>query len=242
MDSTISNESDPIIIRTERLVLRLADPASIPDCNALIHLYQTYAFPGGNTIDSIADARLKHKLHGPKAKFCTKGIVPYGMMFLVYLANLPNSTSNPDGPCGQDGVEQPIGHVGLSFRPDGPCPDLGYAMLSSFQGQGYAAEAGREVLKFWRETIGVERIYASTAPFNVASHRLAERIGLVKHGGINVIIGSGADEQTVEAVVFMLPGMEEGWEEGWTIKVNLGKDGEAEKVEDMNVEDPEGML
>ena len=65
---------------------------------------------------------------------------------------------------------------------------------------------------------GVDLLFLTlgTLPGNEKSQRLAERIGFVKAGTINVVFGLPPDEELISgAVGFVLPGME--WTDGRTI-------------------------
>lgn len=65
-----------------------------------------------------------------------------------------------------------VGREGL----DGP--DIGYALLARHAGHGYATEAARAVLAHARAVMGLSKVAAITAPGNVASQRVLEKIGL----------------------------------------------------------------
>jgi RimJ/RimL family protein N-acetyltransferase len=56
--------------------------------------------------------------------------------------------------------------------------DIGFAFLPRYWGQGYAREAAEAVLRYGRETLGLNRIVAITTSDNVSSIRLLEGIGL----------------------------------------------------------------
>jgi hypothetical protein len=93
------------------------------------------------------------------------------------------------------------------------CPER---FLGPYQGQGYATEAARAVLEFWRDVIGVREICAMTLDRNEKSRRLAERIGFVKAGPVDVYFGERGSEEKVMGRGFVLPGME--WQEGLWIR------------------------
>ncbi len=73
--------------------------------------------------------------------------------------------------------------------------EAGWHVRSSLRRQGYAAEAAEAVLTAARDS-GVERLIAIIRPDNVASQRVAERIGLVLereahvHGGAALIFAT----------------------------------------------------
>lgn len=152
MSQDSSDRDGSIVLFTERLKLRLADPDDDADCLEILRLYtDPNAGAGGNSrvgIDSVAGVRGKHKVSGPKPEYCTIAPPPKGMFFLVYL---------PSTKPGKE--EELVGNVAMSFRPEMPYPDIGYGILGPYEKQGYATEAGRRVLQFWRETIGVKEIW-----------------------------------------------------------------------------------
>ncbi len=72
----------------------------------------------------------------------------------------------------------PVGMCGLLQREYLPVPDIGYAFLPQFWGQGYAREAAQACVAYAREALGEPRLMATTATFNDASGRLLESLGL----------------------------------------------------------------
>jgi len=67
---------------------------------------------------------------------------------------------------------------GLLQRDTLEYPDIGFALLERFRGNGYAYESASAVLKFGRNELGLERIDAITSPGNHTSIGLLEKIGL----------------------------------------------------------------
>lgn len=72
----------------------------------------------------------------------------------------------------------PIGMCGLIRRATLPDVDIGFALLARYSGQGYALEAARATLAHARELLGIPRVIAITAPDNLRSGRLLEKLGL----------------------------------------------------------------
>ena len=56
-------------------------------------------------------------------------------------------------------------------------PEIGWALTYDAWGNGYATEAARAVRDWVRAERGVERLVSLIAPANVASRRVAERLG-----------------------------------------------------------------
>lgn len=72
---------------------------------------------------------------------------------------------------------QSVGVCGLVKRDFLPEPDLGYALLPAYCGNGYAAEAAGAVLADARESLRLHRILAITDPDNTASIALLLKLG-----------------------------------------------------------------
>ena len=58
--------------------------------------------------------------------------------------------------------------------------DLGYIIHNPYWGKGYGAEAAGAVMQYAFETLKLERIIANMAFDNIASARVAEKIGMKK--------------------------------------------------------------
>ena len=71
-----------------------------------------------------------------------------------------------------------IGRVGL-WRPEGwPGLEVGWLLGRPAWGHGYATEAGRAAVEFAWSELGAEQVISLIAPDNVASQRVAERLGM----------------------------------------------------------------
>lgn len=75
-----------------------------------------------------------------------------------------------------------VGMCGLLRRETLPHPDIGYAYLPAFRGQGYAVEAGAAVLRHGFETLALPRILAIVTDANAGSVRVLEKLGLTPQG------------------------------------------------------------
>jgi len=71
----------------------------------------------------------------------------------------------------------PMGVCGLVLRPDAPAPDLGFALLPEFEGQGWIRAAGRLVLTHSNEHLNLAMIDAYTNEDNVRSRKTIEALG-----------------------------------------------------------------
>lgn len=74
-----------------------------------------------------------------------------------------------------------IGYCGLFFFPDvngQPEVEIGYRFRRSAWGHGYATEAVRAVRDYAFYTLGMKRLIAIIDPSNIASIRVATKIGM----------------------------------------------------------------
>jgi RimJ/RimL family protein N-acetyltransferase len=107
-------------------------------------------------VRSLADAH-EYLVNGPIASYTRHG-------FGLYLVELA-------------ATDEPIGICGILQREALPDPDLGFAFLPAYWGQGFAFEAAAAVRSYARSQLGVGRLLAITSPRNDASIRLLERLG-----------------------------------------------------------------
>lgn len=74
-----------------------------------------------------------------------------------------------------------IGYCGLFYFPDingRPEIEIGYRLARAAWGQGYATEAAGVVRDVAFHTLGIKRLIAIIDPSNIASIRVAEKIGM----------------------------------------------------------------
>lgn len=81
---------------------------------------------------------------------------------------------------------QPAGMCGLIRREGLSDPDIGYAFLPAFRGQGYAREAARATCALARERFGIARLLAIVSPGNAPSIRLLEDLGFSDEGTVRL--------------------------------------------------------
>lgn len=75
-------------------------------------------------------------------------------------------------------TDTPVGICGL-FRRDGlEEPDIGYALLPDFYGNGYALEAARRVMRHARDDLRLRYVTAIVSADNSRSVRLLKKLGL----------------------------------------------------------------
>lgn len=151
---------DPIL-ETARLRLReLADG----DAGFLVTLLNDGDFLRHIGDRGVRDARdaLKYLAEGPRASYAANG---FGLWRVERR---------------EDGAV--VGMCGLIRREALPHPDLGYAYLPAFRGQGYAVEAGAAVLRHGFEALGLPRILAIVTEANAGSVRVLEKLGMRREG------------------------------------------------------------
>jgi len=77
-----------------------------------------------------------------------------------------------------------IGFIGL-WTPDfdaafTPCVEIGWRLAAEHWSQGLATEGAKEVLRHAFETLRLDEIVSFTAPANLASRRVMEKIGMTR--------------------------------------------------------------
>lgn len=71
-----------------------------------------------------------------------------------------------------------FGFSGLKYLTDLEETDIGYRFLPEYWGKGIATEAGRVVMDYGRDELGLKNIIGMVVPENTASHRVLEKLGL----------------------------------------------------------------
>ena len=79
-----------------------------------------------------------------------------------------------------------IGICGLYSRAELDHPDIGYALLEDYRGQGYAYEAADAVLRHCQDTMRLDWIYAIVAPANEPSLALITKLGMRYHRALKL--------------------------------------------------------
>jgi [ribosomal protein S5]-alanine N-acetyltransferase len=148
------------MLETERLHLRLPADADAPFILAMVNDPDWLRYIGDRKVHNLEDAR-GYIAKGPLATHARHG----HSLLLVAL---------------KDGT--PIGLCGLLRRDTLEQPDIGFAFLPQYRGQGYALEAAAAVLADGRDRLGLRRILAITSPDNSASGRLLQKLGLRLEG------------------------------------------------------------
>ena len=147
------------ILETERLHLRLLTADDADFYLRLVNQESWLRYIGNRGVYTNEQAQLAIA-NGPLAMYARFG-------FCLYLVEIKS-----------DAVPIPAGICGLIKRDTLDDVDIGFAFLDEHCGQGYAHESAAAVLDYGRNTLGLPRIVAITAPDNAQSIRLVEKLGL----------------------------------------------------------------
>jgi ribosomal-protein-alanine N-acetyltransferase len=79
-----------------------------------------------------------------------------------------------------------IGFCGVKYLPEIDLPELGYRYLKEYWGGGIGTEAAQVCVKFARDDLEVEKLIALIMPENIASIRVAEKMGMTKGPMIHI--------------------------------------------------------
>jgi RimJ/RimL family protein N-acetyltransferase len=153
------------VLKTERLTLRRLTTDDAAFIFRLVNEPSWLRFIGDKGVKTLDDAR-EYIRTGPIASYERFG-------FGLYLAELKGSG-------------QPIGMCGLLKRDALEHPDIGFALLPEFWGQGYASESAAAVMAFGKDVLGLDRILAVTNPDNYSSMRLLEKLGMRADGVVTL--------------------------------------------------------
>lgn len=93
-----------------------------------------------------------------------------------------------------------VGMCGLIKRGGLDDVDIGFAVLSRFEGQGLAAEAAAATIAYSRDTLGLKRVAAITSIDNERSARLLERLGM--HFERMVRLSEDAEQLRLYSITF----------------------------------------
>lgn len=147
----------PPVLTTPRLVLRQIEP---PDAGFLCELMNEPAYLrhiGDRGVRTPADAA-QYLAEKYVASYTARG---YGL----YVVESKSSG-------------EVVGVAGFIKREVLADADIGFAFLERHREQGFAYEAAIALLGYARAVLGFRRINGVTAPANVASIRLLEKLGL----------------------------------------------------------------
>ncbi|MCH8293939.1 GNAT family N-acetyltransferase [Candidatus Poribacteria bacterium] len=147
-----------VIVETERLVLR---QFCLSDADAMNRVFgdpEVMRFGDGVQTPEWVEDWLSRRLQNYRRK---SGIGPWAVI--------------------EKGNKEAIGHCGLFYFPDvcgQPETEIGYRLARPYWGRGYATEAAQAVRDYAFNTLGLPRLIAMIDPQNVASIRVAEKLGM----------------------------------------------------------------
>jgi RimJ/RimL family protein N-acetyltransferase len=149
-------DDDAPVATTARLTLHWMTVDDAPFMLGLLNEPSFHEFIGDRGVRTIDDAR-QYLLNGTIASYGYNG-------FGLYLAR-------------EREFGTPVGICGLVQRAGLDDADLGFALLPTFWGRGYALEAAEAVLQHARHDLGLLRLVAIVSPSNVRSMHVLERVG-----------------------------------------------------------------
>lgn len=146
-----------IVLETQRLRLRHLADSDAAFIRRLVNDADFLRYIGDKGVQTDADA-VAYIQTGPVASYNRFG---FGLNAVELI-----------------GTNEPIGICGLLKRDSLPNPDVGFAFLPEFRGQGYAVESATAVVSNARNAFGVTRVLAITTPDNAGSIRVLQKIGM----------------------------------------------------------------
>ena len=144
------------IIETERLELRKFELTDAAFLRELLNSPGWLEYIGDRNVHTDEEAGT-YLLNGPIKSYQTNG---FGLFLVLLKAK-----------------QTPIGACGLLKRDYLDEPDLGFAFLPGYTGQGYGYESAAAVMFYAKNELNLSQILAFTVPNNVASIRLLEKLG-----------------------------------------------------------------
>ena len=145
-----------IELKTDRLLVREFDTNDAEFIVELLNQPSFIQFIGDKGVRSVDDAK-NYIATGPIASYQRHG-------FGLYLVELKDR-------------KVAMGMCGVLKRESLPDPDLGFAFLPEYWGNGYAFEAASAALDQARDVFRLTRILAITNPDNDASIKLLAKLG-----------------------------------------------------------------
>ncbi|OAG06438.1 acyl-CoA N-acyltransferase [Paraphaeosphaeria sporulosa] len=172
-------------ITTPRLVITYFNPSKESHIAFTLELYKDYTVvdENGTTKPTIPDhAAAIEMLEGRATQIETTG---YGRYCVSVLP--PPTDSNEDIAKRVENAT-PVGLVGLNLRgPDTPpLPDIGFHLLPSVRGKGYAAEAVKGLSDYYDREKGVTELVGYCNDDNEASMKVLRRAGFELLGERNI--------------------------------------------------------
>jgi len=146
------------ILETDRLIIATLTLKDAPFIFELTNTPEWLQFIGDRGIKNITDAE-NYIINGPVASYEKHG---HGL----YLVTLKDTAVS-------------VGICGIIKRDTLEHADIGFALLTEYNGKGYAHESASAVLGYAKETLGLKKIVAITLRANHRSVNLLTKLGLV---------------------------------------------------------------
>ena len=189
-------EQEKIVLQTTHLYITFFNPAIPSHPSLLVKLWNephVTKIDGPSAVQTIADAQAVIR-RSFLPEYSRNGY----SVFVLLLKPTPDTPADACEPIGTASLRK--GDQPESFA----VPDVGFAVLASMTGQGYATEAGRALVDWARLELGLPGVLGFAAPENVASRRVLVKIGLRDRGLHRLAPFGGAVEH-----VYALPEMEQ---------------------------------
>lgn len=144
---------------TERLVLRLFTP---DDVQAM------YDLNSDPEVIKYAEAAPVRDLHEAREKLESGPLLDYEKYGYGRFAVEDRETGKV------------IGFCGIKYIPEIGLPEIGYRLVRSYWGRGLCTEAARACVDYARLDLKIGKLVALIMPENIASIRVAEKLGMTK--------------------------------------------------------------
>ena len=103
------------------------------------------------------------------------------------------------------GHDEPLGFVSLRIAEGDPgLAAVGYWLRPEARGRGAATVAVRLIARWAFKELGVQRLELTTAPENVASQHVAERVGFIREGVLRGLTAATKNNERRDAVIYSL--------------------------------------
>ena len=79
-----------------------------------------------------------------------------------------------------------IGFCGIKYLPEIDLPGVGFRYLKEYWGRGIGTEAAKVCVEFARDDLKIKKLVALIIPENIASIKLAEKLGMKKGPTIHI--------------------------------------------------------
>lgn len=144
------------LFQTDRLGVRKITQKDTAFITAILNSSGWLRFIGNRNVKTVKQAK-KYIKEGPVKSYHDNG---YGLWLVIRK---------------EDGAA--MGMCGILNRTNLSTPDIGFAFLPQFNGQGYAFEAAAATLAYAKEQLNIPVISAITLPDNKQSIKLLEKLG-----------------------------------------------------------------